>query len=266
VKRKRFSVEQITSLLQQVTAGMAVGDVCRQVGISEQTFYRWKKTYGGMLPSEIVDRNCFTGLANIKRRDDGTVKVLDFGLAKLSDPVGSGQQAAGSLSLSPTITSPALMTGAGVLLGTAAYMSPEQAAGKPVDKRADIWAFGAVLFEMLTGQRAFAGEDLSITLALVVMKDPDSGWVNYGTYRVQSQKPNVASVMMSPGKHGRIIMSKYHERNQPCPVAVIAGIHPAGDELGSRHARVRWRVGCIRQGQQSCRVQLHPLCRSPCLA
>ena len=70
------------------------------------------------------------------------------------------------------------------------------------------------------------------TACLVVMKDPDSGWVNYGTYRVQSQKPNVASVMMSPGKHGRIIMSKYHERNQPCPVAVIAGIHPAMFMLG----------------------------------
>ena len=65
------------------------------------------------------------------------------------------------------------------------------------------------------------------TGCLVVMKDPDSGWVNYGTYRVQSHKPNVASVMMSPGKHGLIIMRKYHERGQPCPVAVIAGMHPA---------------------------------------
>ncbi len=70
------------------------------------------------------------------------------------------------------------------------------------------------------------------TGCLVAMKDPDSGWVNYGTYRVQSHKPNVASVMISPGKHGLIIMRKYHERGQPCPVAVIAGMHPALVMLG----------------------------------
>ena len=70
------------------------------------------------------------------------------------------------------------------------------------------------------------------TACLVVMKDPDSGWVNYGTYRVQSHEPNVASVMMSPGKHGLIIMRKYHERGQPCPVAVIAGMHPSMTMLG----------------------------------
>lgn len=70
------------------------------------------------------------------------------------------------------------------------------------------------------------------TACLVVMKDPDSGWVNYGTYRVQSHGPNVAGVMMSPGKHGLIIMRKYHERGQPCPVAVIAGMHPALVMLG----------------------------------
>ncbi len=70
------------------------------------------------------------------------------------------------------------------------------------------------------------------TGCLVVMKDPDSGWVNYGTYRVQSHEPNVASVMMSPGKHGLIIMRKYHERGEPCPVAVITGMHPALLMLG----------------------------------
>ncbi len=70
------------------------------------------------------------------------------------------------------------------------------------------------------------------TACMVVMKDPDSGWVNYGTYRVQSQGPNLATVMMSPGKHGRIMMTKYHERGQPCPVAVIAGLHPALFMLG----------------------------------
>jgi serine/threonine-protein kinase len=106
--------------------------------------------------------------ANIKVRPDGAVKVLDFGLAKAMEPAVASSS---GMSLSPTITTPA-MTQAGVLLGTAAYMSPEQARGKVADKRADIWAFGAVLFEMLTAQRAFAGDDLSMTLAAVVMKEP----------------------------------------------------------------------------------------------
>ena len=74
---------------------------------------------------------------------------------------------------SPTITSPAMMTGVGMLLGTAAYMSPEQARGKAVDKRSDIWAFGCVLYEMLTGKRAFAGDDVSETLAAVLRAEPD---------------------------------------------------------------------------------------------
>ena len=84
--------------------------------------------------------------ANIKIRTDGTVKVLDFGLAKALDPVSAG---AADGTASPTITSPALMTGGGVILGTAAYMSPEQARGQVIDKRSDIWAFGCVLFEMI---------------------------------------------------------------------------------------------------------------------
>ena len=93
--------------------------------------------------------------ANIKVRSDGTVKVLDFGLAKALDTGAGGAGTAGKagLSMSPTITSPAQMTGVGVILGTAAYMAPEQARGKAVDKRADIWSFGCVLFEMLTGAR-----------------------------------------------------------------------------------------------------------------
>ena len=91
--------------------------------------------------------------ANIKVRPDGTVKVLDFGLAKAMEPAVASSP---SMSPPPTITTPA-MTQAGIILGTAAYMSPEQARGKVVDKRADIWAFGAVLFEMLTGQRSFPG-------------------------------------------------------------------------------------------------------------
>jgi len=110
--------------------------------------------------------------ANIKVRPDGTVKVLDFGLAKLAEPAGNA--AAGVATLSPTITSPALMTGVGVLLGTAAYMSPEQARGRPADKRSDIWSFGCVLYEMLAGHPAFMGDSISDTIAAVLDREP--GW------------------------------------------------------------------------------------------
>ena len=103
--------------------------------------------------------------ANVKLRHDGTVKVLDFGLAKAFDPAGDARDAASS----PTITSPA--TGLGVILGTAAYMSPEQARGKTVDRRADIWAFGVLGFELVTGSRLFGGETVSDTIAAVLRQD-----------------------------------------------------------------------------------------------
>src|SRR5262249_45337459 len=111
--------------------------------------------------------------ANIKLRPDGTVKVLDFGLAKLAEPSAAATTGPSPLSLSPTVTSPALMTGVGMLLGTAAYMSPEQAKGKQADKRSDVWAFGCVIFEMLTSKRAFAGDDVSEVLASVLAREPD---------------------------------------------------------------------------------------------
>jgi serine/threonine-protein kinase len=117
--------------------------------------------------------------ANIKVRPDGTVKVLDFGLAKMiGGPAEAGHSVDGPAkaehyaTMSPTITTPA-MTQLGVILGTAAYMSPEQAKGKPADKRSDIWAFGCVLYEMLTGTRAFEGEDVGDTLAAVIRGEPD---------------------------------------------------------------------------------------------
>src|SRR5262245_49652468 len=111
--------------------------------------------------------------ANIKLRPDGTVKVLDFGLAKLTEP-GFGVRDSGfDGSLSPTITSPALMTGVGVILGTAAYMSPEQAKGRAADKRTDIWAFGCVFYEMLTGKRPFGGDDVTETVAALIRAEPD---------------------------------------------------------------------------------------------
>jgi serine/threonine-protein kinase len=106
--------------------------------------------------------------ANIKVRSDGTVKVLDFGLAKAIDPPASSP----NMSQSPTMATPA-MTAASMILGTAAYMSPEQARGKPVDKRSDIWAFGCVLYEMLSGLPAFDGQTVTDVLAAIVAREAD---------------------------------------------------------------------------------------------
>ena len=105
--------------------------------------------------------------ANIKVRNDGTVKVLDFGLSKAMDP----RVSTSDLAQSPTFTSPS--TQLGVILGTAAYMAPEQAKGKIVDKRGDIWSFGVVLFEMLAGRSPFGGETVTDVLAHIVSRDPD---------------------------------------------------------------------------------------------
>ena len=118
--------------------------------------------------------------ANIKITPDGVVKVLDFGLAKLADRDPAGHYGPGGsvrlqadLTVAPTITSPAMMTGVGMILGTAAYMSPEQAKGREADKRSDIWAFGCVLYEMLTGRRPFDGEDVTDVLVAVLSRDPN---------------------------------------------------------------------------------------------
>jgi hypothetical protein len=116
--------------------------------------------------------------ANIKLAPDGSIKVLDFGLAKALDQ-GSGVrgQASPDRADSPTLSTVA--TGAGVLLGTAPYMSPEQARGAAVDRRTDVWAFGCVLFEMLTGKQAFAGETVSDTLAAVLRAEPEWNQLPY---------------------------------------------------------------------------------------
>jgi hypothetical protein len=106
--------------------------------------------------------------SNIMVRHDGTVKVLDFGLAKAMDPAG---MSGGDLANSPTLTARA--TALGVIMGTAGYMAPEQARGKAVDRRADIWTFGVVVYEMLTGRRAFVGEEISDVLAAVLRQEVD---------------------------------------------------------------------------------------------
>jgi len=105
--------------------------------------------------------------ANVKVTPEGKVKILDFGLAKAFE----AEPPLTDISQSPTLTEE--MTRAGVILGTAAYMSPEQAKGKPVDKRADVFAFGAVLYELLTGKRAFQGETITDTLASILARDPE---------------------------------------------------------------------------------------------
>lgn len=108
--------------------------------------------------------------ANIKLTPEGVVKVLDFGLAKAGSAGSAGSPGSDDAANSPTVIGP---TVSGVVLGTAPYMSPEQARGKAVDKRADIWAFGCVLYEMLTGRRAFPGETTTDTIAAILERAPD---------------------------------------------------------------------------------------------
>jgi eukaryotic-like serine/threonine-protein kinase len=133
-------------------------EIARQIALALQAAHDKSIVHRDLKPSNVA----FT--------QAGDVKVLDFGLAKLGDGADTAATAA---AVSPTITSPAVVTGIGTLLGTAAYMSPEQARGKPADKRSDVWSFGCVLYEMITGRRLFEGGDITDTLANVLKDEPD---------------------------------------------------------------------------------------------
>ncbi|MEO6212060.1 MAG: protein kinase [Vicinamibacterales bacterium] len=189
--------------------------------------------------------------ANIKVRPDATVKVLDFGLAKAVDPP-AGTGAAAALANSPTLTSAAMMTGVGVILGTAPYMSPEQAKGRPADKRGDVWAFGCVLYEMLTGRRAFPGEDVSDTLAAVLNGEPD--WNALPSNLPPGIRALIQGCLLKDRKErigdistARFLLSQPHRLtpsavNAPSPVWRLPMLVVAGGLIGAAvAASLSWR-------------------------
>ncbi len=176
--------------------------------------------------------------ANVKVRPDGTVKVLDFGLAKALEPAGAPSP---GMTQSPTITSPAMMTGIGVLLGTAAYMSPEQARGKAVDKRTDVWAFGAVLYEMLTGKRAFPGDEVSDVLASVLAREPDWTMLPAGLSPAPRQLPQKVSPQgpeAARSRHWRCrSRARWRVRGRCASRGTVGGSHTACVAAGATDCR-----------------------------
>ncbi|MBY0507483.1 MAG: serine/threonine protein kinase [Bryobacteraceae bacterium] len=208
----------------------------------------------------IVHRDLKPG--NVKIRPDGSVKVLDFGLAK---DVFSESQISGD---SPTLMH--LPTQMGLILGTAAYMAPEQARGKVVDKRADIWSFGVVLHEMLTGKRLFEGEDLTETLASVVKSEPDLSPVPLQVKRLlakclQRAQEAVAGYWGCLGTAGKWRDCQSRADSQFAPQGLDCG--GTGDRSGSgrhRHAPAAARsTRCRRQPlQRAIRPRRHAVRQS----
>jgi eukaryotic-like serine/threonine-protein kinase len=186
--------------------------------------------------------------ANIKVRPDGTVKVLDFGLAKALDAHASSATA--NAMNSPTITSPA-MTQAGMILGTAAYMSPEQARGKVVDKRTDVWAFGAVLYEMLAGVRPFAGEDATEMIAAVVKSTPD-----WSALPADVPRPLVTLIQRCLEKDGKARVGDIAGGALPVGGRRHAGCLDAGRRIARRGAALRGRTRAAvgRRWRARCRA------------
>jgi Protein kinase domain len=180
--------------------------------------------------------------ANIKVRSDGTVKVLDFGLAKAIEPAGRSSPSA---SLSPTITTLA-MTRAGMILGTAAYMSPEQTRGIEVDKRTDLWAFGVVLWEMLTGARLFEGATVSDALAAVLRAEPP--WATLPTSTPAGIRRLLRRCLEKDRKRrldsasvGRLEI----EETLTAVPAIEGGAVPAAQSLSARNTAAPWIVSAV---------------------
>jgi Tol biopolymer transport system component len=179
--------------------------------------------------------------ANIKRAPDGTIKVLDFGLAKAFALETRGDS---SSSLSPTVTSAGSVTG--VIMGTAAYMSPEQARAKPVDGRTDVWAFGCVVYEMLTGKKAFPGESISDTLANVLKEEPD--WSSLPAGKGEALRPALERCLRKDPRRrlhhpadARIDLEDAIER----AAAGEGDVAPAGVVAPAGTAVPRWGVATI---------------------
>src|SRR5262249_6850464 len=189
--------------------------------------------------------------ANVKVREDGTVKALDFGLANAVD-AGHAMPEPGDLANSPTIASPARTLG-GVILGTAAYMAPEQAKGKPIDRRADVWALGCVIYEMPTGRKAFAGEDVTDTLTAVMRDQPDWNALPAPT------PPGIRSLLPP-------CLEKDARKPPPPPAArILGGAVIAGSCSSTRRttrsapSRSRWRVTPLWRGRpHRCSTRARP--------